>query len=363
MTEPSSPDPRAICVPCRAAAIVAAVGLLAGGFAYAAGWLTPQRLTTNTVIDTFEANGGTHAGFRRNHAKGLCVDGYFESNGNAVSLSKAAVFAPGRTPVTGRFAIPGPNPTASDNSVPIRSMALMFRLADGEQWRTGMNTTPLFAVRTPQEFYEQLAASRPDPATGKPDAAKLQAFFAAHPDTQPFRDWVKGHPPSSSFANAAYYGINAFYFVGADGQRTAVRWSMQPELPFEAVSDKEKGEANYLAGELYDRLQQGPVRWHLLLTLAEPGDPVDDATRMWPAGRKQVDAGTLVLSRAASQDDGACRDINFDPTILPAGIETSGDPLLAARSAAYALSYKRRTREEAMNPALHAETSHEASSR
>ncbi|VVE44234.1 catalase [Pandoraea capi] len=357
MTEPSPSDPRAICVPCRAAAIVAVVGLLAGGFAYAAGWLTPQRLSANTVIDTFETNAGVHEGFRRNHAKGLCVDGYFESNGNAVALSKAAVFAPGRTPVTGRFAIPGPNPTASDNSVPIRSMALMFTQADGQQWRTGMNTTPLFAVRTPEEFYAQLAASRPDPATGKPDPAKLQAFFAAHPDTQAFRDWVKGHPPSSSYANAAYYGINAFYFVDADGQRKAVRWSMQPELPFDTVSDKEKGEANYLAGELFSRLKQGPVRWHLMLTVAQPGDPIDDATRQWPATRQQVDAGTLVLSQATSQDDGACRDINFDPTILPSGIEPSGDPLLAARSAAYALSYKRRTREEALSGAPSVKTS------
>ncbi|VVD80119.1 catalase [Pandoraea aquatica] len=366
MTDPSSSDPRAICVPCRAAAIVAVVGLLAGGFAYAAGWLTPQRLSTNTVIDTFESNGGIHEGFRRNHAKGLCVDGYFESNGGAASLSKALVFVPGRTPVTGRFAIPGPNPTASDNSVPIRSMALMFTLADGQQWRTGMNTTPLFAVRTPEEFYAQLDASRPDPSTGKPDQAKLQAFFAAHPDTQPFRDWVKGHPPSSSYANAAYYGINAFYFVDANGQRTAVRWSMQPELPFDTVTDKEKGDANYLASELYARLKQGPVRWHLVVTIADPGDPTDDATRQWPATRKQIDAGTLVLSQAASQDDGACRDVNFDPTILPAGIEPSGDPLLAARSAAYALSYKRRTREEALNGAPDApqgNTTQEARSR
>ncbi|MFK0380171.1 catalase family peroxidase [Pandoraea sp. NPDC090278] len=366
MTEPSSSDPSAICVPCRAAAIVAVVGLLAGGFAYAAGWLTPQRLSAHTVIDTFESNGGIHEGFRRNHAKGLCVDGYFESNGGAASLSKALVFAPGRTPVTGRFAIPGPNPTASDNSVPIRSMALMFTLADGQQWRTGMNTTPLFAVSTPEEFYAQLDASRPDPSTGKPDPAKLQAFFAAHPDTQPFRDWVKGHPPSSSYANAAYYGINAFYFVDANGQRTAVRWSMQPELPFDTVTDKEKGEANYLAGELYERLKQGPVRWHLVVTVADPGDPTDDATHQWPATRKQVDAGTLVLSQAASQDDGACRDVNFDPTILPAGIEPSGDPLLAARSAAYALSYKRRTREEALNGAPDApqgNTTQEAHSR
>jgi catalase len=90
-----------------------------------------------------------------------------------------------------------------------------------------------------------------------------------------------------------------------------------------------------------------------VLTVAAPGDPIDDATKQWPANREQVDAGTLVIERASSQEDGACRDVNFDPTILPAGIEPSNDPLLAARSAAYALSFKRRTREEALDPALH----------
>ena len=46
-----------------------------------------------------------------------------------------------------------------------------------------------------------------------------------------------------------------------------------------------------------------------------------------------------------TQVDGDCRDINFDPLILPSGIEASNDPLLAARSAAYASSYLRRAGE------------------
>ena len=50
------------------------------------------------------------------------------------------------------------------------------------------------------------------------------------------------------------------------------------------------------------------------------------------------------------QQSGPCRDINYDPTVLPHGIETSGDPLLPARSAAYADSYLRRTSEEAHLP-------------
>ena len=43
--------------------------------------------------------------------------------------------------------------------------------------------------------------------------------------------------------------------------------------------------------------------------------------------------------------NGPCRDINFDPTVLPSGMKTSDDPFPAARSSAYAKSFDRRTAE------------------
>jgi catalase len=344
-------DSKPICVPCRLAAIVAGVLVLAAGLAYAAGWLTPARLTAARIIDSFEANAGPHPGHRRNHAKGICVTGYFDSNGDGAALSRARVFAPGRTPVIGRLAIPGSNPSAPDASVPIRSMALLFQLRDGEQWRTGMNSTPVFAVRTPEQFEQQLLAAAPDPATGKPDPPKLKAFYTAHPDTRPLQDWLKGHPPSSSLANAAYYGINAFRFVDGAGRESAVRWAVLPEAPYAPLADAAKDDGNFLQVDLMQRLRAGPLRWHLVLTVAAPGDPTDDATMRWPDDRQHVDAGTLVIDRAVPQDGGPCRDVNFDPTILPAGIAPSDDPLLAARSAAYAVSFERRTREEALTKA------------
>lgn len=353
MTQSSFPPSPRICVPCRLAAIGAVVLSLAAGFAYVAGWLTPGRLTTHRIINAFETDNGPHPGYRRNHAKGVCVSGYFESNGNAAAISSAAVFAPGVTPVIGRFAIPGGNRSAPDTSVPIRSLALLFSLRDGEQWRTGMNSVPVFPVHTPEQFYQQLVAARPDPATGKPDPAVLKAFYAANPETQPFQAWVKGHPPSSSFANGSYYSVNAFRFVDANGQSRVVRWAMVPQTPFAPITDAQKSAMNFLDADLAQRLQQGPLRWHLVVTVAAPGDPSNDATLQWPADRQQVDAGTLVIEHETSQDDGPCRDVNFDPTMLPAGIKTSDDPLLAARSAAYSLSYNRRTREEALNPKLH----------
>ena len=47
----------------------------AGAFAYAGGWLSPGTLTQGRIVDRFEAVNGPHPGFRRNHAKGLCLAG------------------------------------------------------------------------------------------------------------------------------------------------------------------------------------------------------------------------------------------------------------------------------------------------
>ena len=70
-------------------------------------------------------------------------------------------------------------------------------------------------------------------------------------------------------------------------------------------------------------------------SLAEDGDPIENPSQPWPEDRTRVAAGTFVLERAYAEADGDCRDINFDPTVLPDGIAPSGDPVLAARAAAY----------------------------
>ncbi len=58
-------------------------------------------------------------------------------------------------------------------------------------------------------------------------------------------------------------------------------------------------------------------------------------------------AGTITVVRSEDQAQGPCRDVNFDPTVLPAGLATGDDPFPAARSATYAVSFNRRTAEEA----------------
>ena len=86
------------------------------------------------------------------------------------------------------------------------------------------------------------------------------------------------------------------------------------------------------------------------MTIGQAGDSTDDATQPWPEGRQQIGAGTVTIDQASSEDGGRCTAINYDPLVLPAGIEPSDDPLLSARSAAYARSFTLRAEEKHEKP-------------
>ena len=328
----------------RLAAIGAVITGIAGLFAYAGGWLTPHTLSPASMINTFEQVNGLHPGFRRNHAKGVCFSGYFESNGHGVALSKATVFRPGRVAVIGRFALAGGQPYVADAPNTVRSMAILFKLPGGEEWRTGMNNIPVFPVNNAQAFHDQLLASAPDPATGKPDPAKMKAFLASYPETAKAMPLIGNRPISSGFGNSTYNSLNAFRFINASGVMVPVRWSMVPVQPFEPISTTEPGKAdkNYLFDALIASIHSGPLQWQLIVTIGQPGDPTNDATIPWPPDRQQIDVGTLTIDHVESENTSPARDINFDPLILPDGITGSDDPLLSARSAAYSPSFTRR---------------------
>jgi catalase len=274
------------------------------------------------------------------------VSGFFEANGNGVRLSKAVVFRPGRVPVLGRFSLGGGQPHAADTADAVRGLGLQFSLPDGELWRTAMINLPVFPVRTPEAFYEQLLASKPDPETGKPDPTKMNAFLARHPETVEAIKIIKGQPASSGFENSTFHGLHAFRFLNAGGDSTPVRWLLTPMQPFEAASTTSPSHGKH---ELFDaliaQLRHQPLRWHLVVIVGQPSDPTHDATIAWPAGREQVDVGTLTLDRVESDDTSAARDLNFDPLVLPAGIAPSDDLLLSARSAVYSRSFTRRAGE------------------
>jgi len=327
--------------------IIAVPLLLTVLLLWTGGWLAPQRLSADKLITSLQQSGGVHPAYRRNHAKGVCVFGTFTSNGYASKFSRAAVFAAGDTPVIGRFAIAGGNPFAADYAVPIRSMALDFFQANGEQWRTGMNAMPLFPVSSVEAFYQLQQISLPDPHTGKPDASKFARFVMEHPEIKAYLAWAKQYVPSSSWASDRFNSLNAFHLIDKQGGNHLVRWSMVPHTAYQPISDADQQNADFLSDDLQQRLSQRSLKWDLIITLARKGDVENDASQVWPADRETINAGTLVLTRTTAQMQGECNDINFDPLILPDGIAVSTDPLLNARSAAYAKSYNQRTREQA----------------
>jgi len=336
---------------------LAGIGILLLGvvaaFLYLGGWFSPEKLTPGRFVDEFQRADGTYSGFRRNHAKGVCVRGFFDSNGQGTRLSKAVVFRTGRVPVIGRFSIGGGDPYAGDALSDVRGLGLQFSLSDGEQWRTAMINFPVFPFKDPQAFYDNLVASQPDPATHQPDPAKGAAFLASHPETARALGIIKNHAPSSGFDNSTFYGLNAFRFTSADGTTTPVRWALVPVQPYEAGSAAEGSQdKNFLFDGLIAAILQHPLQWHLILTVGQPGDPTNDATIPWPEGREQVDVGTLTLDSVESEETSPARDINFDPLVLPDGIAPSDDPLLSARSAIYSQSFTRRAGEKKLPSAI-----------
>lgn len=348
MSQPLPPNPP----PARRSAwpallgIAAIVAVIAAAFAWVGGWLGGRGLTPQQMTDTIE-NGKPHPGFRRAHSKGVCVAGNFQPSAQAPQLSRARIFTQPSTPVVGRLSIAGGDPHGADAQARVRSLALLLKTDDGQEWRTAMNSFPFFVVATPQGFQAQNLASRPDPVTGKPDPAKMAAFLQQYPEAKKFVAWAKSAPWSNSWANTQFNGVDSFWFTNAQGLRRAVRWSMRPHAPFQDLSAEQRAQsdADFLSEEFATRLAQGPQQWDLVVTLAKDGDAIDDPSQPWPDTRPQVVAGTLTVDAMQPQDTGPCRDLNYDPTVLPDGMAPSDDPILAARSAVYSVSFNRREHE------------------
>ena len=126
-----------------------------------------------------------------------------------------------------------------------------------------------------------------------------------------------------------------------------MRWSLLPAAQAVPTTpdDLAKRGPDFLEQEIVDRVRRGPLHWTMVVTVANPGDSTADPSKAWPEDRRTAEVGTLTVQQIEAEADGPCRDINFDPTVLPTGIRTSDDPFPAARSAVYAKSFDRRTAE------------------
>ncbi|RTE86599.1 MULTISPECIES: catalase family peroxidase [Gammaproteobacteria] len=323
---------------------VVIVGLVALVWAVASG-VGQSEVTAERFVD-MQGGQNPHAGFRRAHAKGFCIEGNFNANGALSSYTTADAFQSGSHPFTGRISISGNNPTAPDMAAGVRSLALSF--GEGNQtWRTAMNTPPVMPVGTPEDFFAMIQALSPDPETGERNPERIQAFFASHPETQALRNWQASYSPSQSFATETYNSINAFYLIDENGNQQAIRWAVAPSSetsssPAIAINAENP---DALQEEFAARIQQNAVVFDFMVTLASEQDDENNPTIPWPEDRETINAGQIVITGVSPQAGALCNEINFDPLVLPEGMAATADPILRARSAAYAESYRRRARE------------------
>jgi len=203
-------------------------------------------------------------------------------------------------------------------------------------------------ARTPEELLEFLRAQLPEPGSGRPDPDAVPRFLAGHPAGRAFVERLMNKPVPASYAQTIYHAEHAFRFTAVDGTSRFGRYRFVPRAGEASLSPDDAGKRSpsFLREELEGRLRTGPVAFRLLLQLAEAGDPTDDVTALWPEGRPVVELGRLEVTGISPTSAADERRLIFDPTNRTDGIDLSADPILLARSAAYSISYDRRSKGE-----------------
>ena len=308
-----------------------------------------QMVNPVQMVDAFEATFGKFEGYRRSGAKGVCASGEFVGSAEGRALSTASAFSGQAVPVVARFSVGGANPKVADNGKSQRNMALQFNLPGGESWLMGNINAPVFGASSPEQFLGRIESLRPDPATKAADPAKVKAFADANPEVLLQGKYFAAQPVPASYGAVNYWGVHAFAFVNAKGDKQFGKWIFEPVGGVQGLSDDEakaRG-ANFLFDDLRERVKAGQVAFNFNLELAQAGDKLDSATTPLPAGRKKVTLGQLKITAVSADGGGDCLTVNYNPTVLPKGVEASTDPMLLARAAPYAVSQGRRLGEGA----------------
>ncbi|MBS0159970.1 MAG: catalase family peroxidase [Nitrospira sp.] len=301
-----------------------------------------QKSLAEQLVDAFNGVFGVHPGMRANHPKGVVLEGTFTPAASAASVSKAAHLQQKKAPipVTVRFSAGSGQPTVPDTNQMPRGMAVKFSLPDGSKTDLVVLSFNGFPVATAEEFRDFLlavAASGPD----APKPTAIEKFLAAHPAAKNFVESPKPQPVS--YATLPYFGINAFKFTNAKGAITFGRYQLRPVAGEHFLTQEQLATMgpDYLSTEIRERVRRGPAKFTLLLQVAEKGDKVDDPSIAWPDSRKQIELGTIIITKAVADSHTAEKKLLFMPGALVPGIEAA-DPMIAARSASYVVSLSRR---------------------
>jgi catalase len=298
--------------------------------------------TGDQLVDGLNGVFGKHAGTRGSHAKGQCVKGTFTPTADAPSLSTAAFLAK-PVPVLGRFSFGGGDPKAKEKAKTPRGLAMRLDPAGGEPIDLVQLSVPVFFAKNPEQALGFLKA-REGAGVGKPDAEKIKAFTAANPETARQQAAIDAGPIPASYAQLNYFSIHAFLAKNKDGVEAKVKLKTVPKAGIAGLT-KEEADAkpdDFFTADLKEKLAAGPIGFTLVATIGEAGDPTNDPTVDWPAGRKEIMLGDIAIT--AIEDNAQCDATTFDPNNLGKGFAGApDDTVLPARATSYASSLSRRS--------------------
>ena len=323
-------------------ALLLAWSLLSAAGTLAAEPVTAETSTPEQLVDALNGVFGKHPGARPVHAKGIMLEGTFTPSASASALSKAPHLQKASVPVTVRFSDFAGIPDIQDTHEPAspRGLAVKFDLPGGSETDIVAHSFNGFPAATTDEFRQLLIALG---MSGKdtPKPTPLDTFLGSHPIAKAFLEAAK--PAPVSYATLPYFGVNSFKFTNADGAAQFGRYQFQSVAGAQYLTKDElaKASPNYLQDEIVKRTGAAPAKFRLLVQIAEKGDKIEDPSVAWPDTRRTVELGTIEIVKPVADNAAAQRQTVFLPNALPDGI-AAADPMIDARSAAYAVSFSRR---------------------
>ncbi|MGS1010638.1 catalase [Achromobacter anxifer] len=288
------------------------------------------------LIDALHAGADVPPGCRVNHARGLLVEGRFVGVPRAAQFCASPMFDDAEQPLIARFSDSGADPRIRQDSPQAEPRGLAVRIGQDSQLVLVGHSLEGFPAQDPQTFLAFIQALN----TQHTAPESLQAHLAANPPAQRFAQLRQDALPTG-YASRSYHMLHSYRLTAADGQTRTGRLTIRgrnADGAHRALAGR-----NCMDDALRHAMAAGPVALELAFTPAPEQSATDDPSTAWPGHGRSVLLGYLMLERIAADQD-AQRVLVFDPSILPAGIGFTGDPLLEARLQAYRLAAKRRLR-------------------